>query len=87
MNHLKKRYFKKLNSYKDKIKLRLEAIEAINEITRLKGETRNNEDKLLTVVTKISRLLTDLKYEEDILHDITTSESKLKKIRSIIYAN
>ena len=44
MNHLKKRYFKKLNSYKDKMKLRLEAIEAINEITRLKGETRNNED-------------------------------------------
>ena len=69
------------------MKLRLEAIEAINEITRLIGETRNNEDKLLTVVTKISRLLTDLKYEEDILHDITTSESKLKKIRSIIYAN
>ena len=87
MNHLKKRYFKKLNSDKDKMKLRLEAIEAINEIARLKGETRNNEDKLLTVVTKISRLLTDLKYEEDILHDITTSESKLKKIRSIIYAN
>ena len=43
------------------IKLRLAAKEKINEIERLKEEVKNNEDKLLTVETKISKLLTDLK--------------------------
>ena len=43
------------------IKLRLAAKEKINEIERLKEAVRNNEDKLLTVETKISKLLTDLK--------------------------
>ena len=46
---------------------------------RLKEEVRNNEDKLLTVETKISQLLTHLEYEkEDILHDIMGSRLKLK---------
>ena len=58
---LKNTVFNRLNTYEDEIKLRLAAKEKINEIERLKEEVRNNEDKLLTVETKISKLLTDLK--------------------------
>ena len=71
---LKNRYLKKLNSYEDRIKLRLSAKEEINEIERLKKEVENNEDKLLDAETKISKLLTDLEYEnKDILHNIEDS--------------
>ena len=56
------------------MKLRLGAKKEINEIERLKEEARYNDDKLLTLKTKISKLLTDLKYEEEnILHDIMAS--------------
>ena len=58
---LKNTVFKILNTYEDEIKLRLTAKEKINEIERLKEEVRNNEGKLLTVETKISKLLTALK--------------------------
>ena len=58
---LKNTVFKRLNTYEDEIKLRLTAKEKINEIERLKEEVRNNEGKLLTVETKISKLLTALK--------------------------
>ena len=63
---------------KKKIKKTLAANEKRNEIERLKEELRNHEDKLLTVETKNSEVLTDVKYEEkDILHDIVASKSKL----------
>ena len=63
------------------MKLRLAAKEKIHEIQRLKEEVRNNEDIFLNIDTEISKLLTDLKFEEeDILHDIMTSESKLKRL-------
>ena len=58
---LKNTVFKRLNTYEDEIKLSLTAKEKINEIERLKEEVRNNEGKLLTVETKISKLLTALK--------------------------
>ena len=58
---LKNTVFKRLNTYEDEIKLRLTAKEKIDEIERLKEEVRNNEGKLLTVETKISKLLTALK--------------------------
>ena len=63
------------------MKLRLAAKEKIHEIQRLKEEVRNNEDIFLNIDTEISKLLTDLKFEEeDILHDIMASESELKRL-------
>ena len=51
----------------------------MTEIKRLKEEVRNNDYKLLTLETKISKLLTHLKYEkEGISHDIMASRLKLK---------
>ena len=47
MDWLKIDFFKRQNSYEDKIKLRLESKEKINEIESLKEEVMNNEDKLL----------------------------------------
>ena len=53
----------------------------INKIERLKEEVRNNEDKVLDGETKISKLITDLKYEKnDALHNIVVLESKLAKL-------
>ena len=53
----------------------------INEIDRLKEEVKSNEDKLLDRETKISKLLTDLKYEKhSSLNDIAVLESKLIKL-------
>ena len=53
----------------------------MTEIKRLKEEVRNNDYKLLTLETKISKLLTHLKYEkEGILHDIMASRLKLKRL-------
>ena len=69
----KNRFFKTLDIYEDKIKLRLAAKEKIHQIERFKKEVKNNEDILLTNNTKISKLLTDSKYkEEDMLYDIMT---------------
>ena len=63
------------------MKLRLAAKEKIHEIQRLNEEVRNNEDVFLNIDTEISKLLTDLKFEEeDILHDIMASESELKRL-------
>ena len=74
-------FFNRLNTYEAEIKLRLATKEKINEIERLKGELRNNEVELLTVESKISKLLTDLKYEkEDILHGIMVSKLKLRRL-------
>ena len=52
MDWLKIDFFKRQNSYEDKIKLRLESKEKINEIETLKEEVMNNEDKLLIAETK-----------------------------------
>ena len=53
----------------------------INKIERLKEEVRNNEDKVLDGETKISKLITDLKYEKnDALHNIVVLESKLTRL-------
>ena len=62
-------------------KIKLLAKEKINEIERLKEEVKNNKDELLDRLldgkTKISKLLTDLKYEKhDTLPDITILETK-----------
>ena len=52
----------------------------INEIERLKEEVKSNEDKLFDG-KKISKLLTDLKYEKhSSLNDIAALESKLTKL-------
>ena len=52
----------------------------INEIERLKEEVKSNEDKLFDG-EKISKLLTDLKYEKhSSLNDIAVLESKLTKL-------
>ena len=52
MDWLKIDFFKRQNSYEDKIKLRLQSKEKINEIESLKEEVMNNEDKLLIAETK-----------------------------------
>ena len=78
---LKNRYFTKLNSHEDEIKLRLAAKEEINETERLKEEVTNNKDTLSSIDNEILKLLTVLKYEEeDILHDIMRSESELTRL-------
>ena len=62
-------------------KLRLAAKEEINKIEGAKEELKNNEYKLLNAETKIFKLLTNLKYEEEgILNDIRESELKLEKL-------
>ena len=62
-------------------KLRLAAKEETNKIEGLKEELKNNEYKLLNAETKIFKLLTNLKYEEEgILNDIRESELKLEKL-------
>ena len=81
----KNRFFKTLDIYEDKIKLRLAAKEKIHQIERVIKEVRNNEDTLLTNNTKISKLLTDSKYkEEDILYDIMTFSFDLNSILIMI---
>ena len=40
----------------------------------------NNQDALLFIDTKISKLLDYLKFEEGKLHDIMVSELKLKRL-------
>ena len=72
----------KRHDFEDKIELRLSAKNRINEIKRLKDETKNNKDELLDHLldneNKLSKLLTDLEYEKnDTLHKISVLESKL----------
>ena len=74
-------FFKRLNASEDEIKRRLAVKEQRNKIERSKDEARNNEDKLLIVETRTSKLLTHLKYEkEGISHDIMASRLKLKRL-------
>ena len=76
---LKNRFFKSQSVYENETKLRVKVKEKINEIERLKGEVMNNEDRLVTMETKIFKSLTDSKHEKErILHDLTTSELRLK---------
>ena len=76
---LKNRFFKSQSVYENEIKLRIKVKEKMNEIERLKEEVVNNEDRLLIMETKIFKSLTDSKHEEErILHDLTTSELRLK---------
>ena len=73
---------------KDRIKLRLSTKKRTNKIEILKEEVENNDDKLLHTESKISKLLTDLKYkEEDILNYIRKSKTKIRKVRIITCAN
>ena len=52
----------------------------MDEIERLKEETKINDDELLNAQTKISELLTYLNYEkEDILQEICLIEKKNQK--------
>ena len=52
----------------------------MDEIERLKGETKINDDELLNAQTKISELLTYINYEkEDILQEICLIEKKNQK--------
>ena len=45
-----------------------------------------NEDRLVTMETKIFKYLTDSKHEEErILHDLTTSELRLKNQEYRLY--
>ena len=65
-----------------KVKLRNAARKKIDEIERLKEEVKNNDYELLNTEIKISRLLTDSKYEKEyILHDILLKEIKLERLR------
>ena len=76
---LKNRFFKSQSVYENETKLRVKVEEKINEIERLKGEVMNNEDRLLTMEIKIFKSLTDSQHEEErILHNLTTSELRLK---------
>ena len=73
---------------KDRIKLRLSTKKRTNKIEILKEEVENNDDKLLHTESKISKLLTDLKYkEEDILNYIRKSKTKIRKVRIITCSN
>ena len=60
-------FLEKRHDLEDKIELRLSAKNRINEIKRLKDETKNKKDELLDDLldneNKFSKLLTDLEYE------------------------
>ena len=65
----------KQDSYRDKIRLR------IDEIDRLKKEVENNRDTLINSKAEFKNLLEDLKSEEDnILDGISTLEEKLEEL-------
>ena len=61
-------FLEKRHDLEDKIELRLSAKNRINEIKRLKDETKNKKDELLDDLldneNKFSKLLTDLEYEK-----------------------
>ena len=76
-------FCKKPHDFEKERELRLSAKEKTNEIKILKEKVRNEEDELLNDdgESKISKKLTDLKYEKrDTLHDIPPLESKLIKL-------
>ena len=60
-------FLEKRHDLEDKIELQLSAKNRINEIKRLKDETKNKKDELLDDLldneNKFSKLLTDLEYE------------------------
>ena len=60
-------FLEKRHDLEDKIELRLSTKNRINEIKRLKDETKNKKDELLDDLldneNKFSKLLTDLEYE------------------------
>ena len=60
-------FLEKRHDLEDKIELRLSAKNRINEIKRLKDETKNKKDELLDDLldneNKFSKLLTDLEYK------------------------
>ena len=60
------RFCEKPHNFEEERKLRLSPKEKINEIERLKEQVKNKENELLNDVgeTKISKLLTDLKYKK-----------------------
>ena len=65
----------KQDSYRDKIRLR------IDEIDRLKKEVENNRDTLINSKAEFKDLLEDLKSEEDnILDSIRAWEEKLEEL-------
>ena len=65
----------KQDSYRDKIRLR------IDEIDRLKKEVENNRDTLINSKAEFKGLLEDLKSEEDnILDSIRALEEKLEEL-------
>ena len=65
----------KQDSYRDKIRLR------IDEIDRLKKEVENNRDTLINSKAEFKDLLEDLKSEEDnILDSIRALEEKLEEL-------
>ena len=65
----------KQDSYRDKIRLR------IDEIDRLKKEVDNNRDTLINSKAEFKDLLEDLKSEEDnILDSIRALEEKLEEL-------
>ena len=82
---LRSRFSQKPHDFEKERELRLSAKEKINKIKGPKEEVENDNDELLDRLldgeSKISKLLTDLKYEKHgALHDITILESKLKTL-------
>ena len=82
---LRRRFYEKPHESEKERELRLSTKEKINEIKGLKEEVEDNKEELLDCLldgeSKISKLLTDLKYEKHgALHDITILESKLKTL-------
>ena len=76
---LRCRFYEKPHEFEKERELRLSAKEKINEIKGLKEEVENNKEELLDCLldseSKISKLLTDWKYEKHgALHDIAVLE-------------
>ena len=76
---LRRRFYEKPHESEKERELRLSTKEKINEIKGLKEEVEDNKEELLDCLldgeSKISKLLTDLKYENHgALHDIAMLE-------------
>ena len=76
---LRCRFYEKPHEFEKERELRLSAKEKINEIKGLTEEVENNKEELLDCLldgeSKISKLLTDLKYKKHgALHDIAMLE-------------
>ena len=75
----------KINDILEKLDVNLTTLELRCKIKRLNEKVENNKNKLLNQLldgeTKVSKLLTDLEYENiGTLHNITVLESKLTKL-------